>query len=156
MNEGPSRLLINRKKDQTNKDIGIKFKMEMMIMADQQQRSLQNSTLQNSTSASESTSGFEIDDLSGTPMHEVILDTLKVYGVIFCVLFILFLLVRRFFPKPYFILRESDDDATELSKRTFGPISFLWKVFTVSDEEIFNECGLDATVFIRTLRFGMR
>jgi len=100
-------------------------------------------------------SGLEFEDLSGTPMHEVILTSLKVYGSVFAALFVVFLLGRQYYPKAYLILRDSDE-ATELSKRTFGPISWMWKVFGVSDEEIFEECGMDAIVFIRTLRFGMR
>ena len=88
--------------------------------------------------------GLDFEDLSGTPMHEVILTSLKVYGSVFAALFVVFLLGRQYYPKAYLVLRDSEEDATELSKRTFGPISWMWKVFGVSDEEIFEECGMDA------------
>ena len=89
-------------------------------------------------------SGLEFEDLSGTPMHEVILTSLKVYGSLFAALFVVFLLGRHYYPKAFLVLRNSEEDATDLSRRTFGPISWMWKVFGVGDEEIFEECGMDA------------
>ena len=88
--------------------------------------------------------GFEVEDLSGTPMHEVIITSLKVYGSLFAVLFVVFLLGRHYYPKAFLVLRDSEEDATDLSRNTFGPISWMWKVFGIGDEEIFEECGMDA------------
>lgn len=88
-------------------------------------------------------SGLEFEDLSGTPMHEVILTSLKVYGSLFAALFVVFLLGRHYYPKAFLVLRDSEE-ATDLSRNTFGPISWIWKVFGVGDEEIFEECGMDA------------
>lgn len=92
----------------------------------------------------EDSGGLEFEDLSGTPMHEVILTSLKVYGSLFAALFVVFLLGRHYYPKAFLVLRNSEEDATDLSRRTFGPISWMWKVFGVGDEEIFEECGMDA------------
>ena len=88
--------------------------------------------------------GLEFEDLSETPMHEVILTSLKVYGSVFAVLFVIFLLGRRYYPKAFLVLRDSEEDATELSRKSFGPLSWIWKVFGIGDEEIFEECGMDA------------
>jgi len=88
--------------------------------------------------------GLEFEDLSETPMHEVILTSLKVYGSVFALLFVIFLLGRRYYPKAFLVLRDSEEDATELSTNTFGPVSWIWKVFGIGDEEIFDECGMDA------------
>ena len=88
--------------------------------------------------------GLEFEDLSETPMHEVILTSLKVYGSVFAVLFVIFLLGRHYYPKAFLVLRDSEEDATELSTNTFGPVSWIWKVFGIGDEEIFDECGMDA------------
>lgn len=88
-------------------------------------------------------SGLEFEDLSGTPMHEVILTSLKVYGSLFAALFVVLLLGRHYYPKAFLVLRDSEE-ATDLSRKVFGPISWIWKVFGVSDEEIFEECGMDA------------
>lgn len=92
----------------------------------------------------EDSGGLEFEDLSETPMHEVILTSLKVYGSVFAVLFVIFLLGRRYYPKAFLVLRDSEEDATELSRNTFGPVSWMWKVFGIGDEEIFEECGMDA------------
>ena len=104
----------------------------------------------------EDSGGLEFEDLSDTPMHEVLITSLRVYGSVFAGLFVAFVIGRHFFPKAFLVLRESEEEATELSRRTFGSISFLWKIFGVTDEEIFDQCGMDAIVFIRTLRFAMR
>ena len=97
--------------------------------------------------------GLEFEDLSGTPMHEVILTSLKVYGSLFAALFFVFLLGRHFYPKAFLVLRDSEEDATDLSRKIFGPISWMWKVFGVSDEEIFEECGMDAvSIFTGIIR----
>ena len=95
-------------------------------------------------------SGLEFEDLSGTPMHEVILTSLKVYGSLFAALFVVFLLGRHYYPKAFLALRDSEE-ATDLSRNTFGPISWIWKVFGVGDEEIFEECGMDAVSVLEYL-----
>ena len=95
-------------------------------------------------------SGLEFEDLSGTPMHEVILTSLKVYGSLFAALFVVFLLGRHYYPKAFLVLRDSEE-ATNLSRTTFGPISWIWKVFGVGDEEIFEECGMDAVSVLECL-----
>ena len=95
-------------------------------------------------------SGLEFEDLSGPPMHEVILTSLKVYGSLFAALFVVFLLGRHYYPKAFLVLRDSEE-ATDLSRNTFGPISWIWKVFGVGDEKIFEECGMDAVSVLEYL-----
>ena len=98
--------------------------------------------------------GLEFEDLSETPMHEVILTSLKVYGSVFALLFVIFLLGRRYYPKAFLVLRDSEEDATELSRNTFGPVSWIWKVFGIGDEEIFEECGMDAVSIYCVVAMG--
>lgn len=60
-------------------------------------------------------------------------------------------------PKVYFVLADSKEEATEISRRTFGPIDWMWKIFTrVSDEDIYEQCGFDSICFIRMLMFGIK
>mmetsp|Transcript_20895 Transcript_20895/g.31647 ORF Transcript_20895/g.31647 Transcript_20895/m.31647 type:complete len:914 (+) Transcript_20895:35-2776(+) len=99
--------------------------------------------------------GLEFDDVSDLPMHEVISTSLSLYGTIFVVCFVLFLFGRWKYPQGYLILRNKDEH-TGLSQNIFGPLSWIYHVFQVDDEEILQDCGMDAIVFLRTLRFGMR
>lgn len=100
--------------------------------------------------------GLDFEDLSGLSMLEVLRSSLRLYGSIFAVMFTVFLLGRKFYPKAYFVLESSEDEATELCKERHGTFSWMWKVFRVTDDELFEYCGMDAVCFIRTLRFGMR
>mmetsp|Transcript_34526 Transcript_34526/g.74875 ORF Transcript_34526/g.74875 Transcript_34526/m.74875 type:complete len:929 (-) Transcript_34526:73-2859(-) len=111
--------------------------------------------MSHSTRYLEDCGGLECEDMSGLSMLEVLRSSLRLYGSIFAAMFVLFLLGRRYQPKAYFVLEGSEEECTELCKQRFGPISWMWKVFRVTDEELFEQCGMDAVCFIRTLGYGM-
>ena len=105
----------------------------------------------------EDCSGLGCEDLSGLSMLEILRSTLRFYGAIFAVSFISFLIGRKTLPKVYFVLADSKDEATGISRKTFGPIDWIWKIFTrVSNEDIYEQCGLDSISFIKMLVFGIK
>jgi len=92
-------------------------------------------------------------DLSST---EILLTTFKFYGVIFLASFVIFLFLRNRFTRAYNVNNSVEKYRTPISAEFHGPLSWMWNVFLVSDEEIFNHCGMDAIVFIRSLRYGRK
>ena len=99
--------------------------------------------------------GLEFEDKSGVPMLVVIQTSLKVYGSIFAAFFIAHLIGRRFYPQAYNVLDSVKELRTPLSRNHYGTLSWIWGVFRPSDDELFDHCGMDAVVLIRTIRFGI-
>lgn len=95
----------------------------------------------------------EVTDL---PMTEILRTTLRVYGGLFLLLMAVFCFVRKRHPSAYNVLGSVEEFRTPLSAETFGSVSWMWKVFSISDEDMFEHCGMDAAAFIRSLRFGMK
>jgi len=95
-------------------------------------------------------------DLSGQPATLILETTLMSYGVLFLVSFLFFLFLRNRYKTVYNVNETVEEYRTPLSAEFHGPLSWMWKVFRVSDEEIFTHCGMDAVVFIRCLRYGRR
>ena len=84
----------------------------------------------------------------------IILNTLRVYGTFYAVVIILFEILRRRFPRLYSIRSWIPEQECQLAKEKYpGLFSWFWLVFKVSDEQIFDQCGMDALCFIRAMRF---
>lgn len=87
---------------------------------------------------------------------EVLRTTCKVYGIIFLVLFFLYLLFRDRYTKIYNIKKSYDKLNTPVAEENFGAISWMWKVFTVKYDQIIDECGMDAATTIRLVELGAK
>ena len=103
-------------------------------------------------------STFELDDdsLATFTTTRVIQLTLQTVGSFFGILFVVYLCVRPHFPQAYNFINTSDEYRTPLAVESYGRISWISKIFQVSDEDIYTYCGMDAIVFLRFLRFGMK
>jgi len=99
----------------------------------------------------------EIDEVpdSVTPT-QIIASTFKIYGSIFLVIFAVFLLLRAKFPLTYTFNSRALKHITPLSKSRYGSLQWIYKVFTFTDEEIFENCGMSAIVYLRFLRLGFK
>lgn len=102
--------------------------------------------------------GLDFEDVSDLTMLEVIRASFRVYGSIFAVVFVIFLVGRRYYRAAFNVLGSSDETRTPLCGDEYygGWISWMWLVFRPTDDELFEHCGMDAVVFIRTLRYGMK
>ena len=87
---------------------------------------------------------------------QILKGTLRVYGSFFVFMLILFSYLRRKFPRVYSLRTWVDDLKTPLAKDQFGYITWLWKVFLVTDSEMMDECGMDALCYARVLEFGLK
>ena len=99
---------------------------------------------------------LEDEDLSNITTSRVIYLTFSVYGSLFAIVFLLYILVRPHFPLTFNFINNSADHTTNLAGDIYGRINWIWKIFQHSDEEIYRDCGMDAIVFLRWLRFGRR
>jgi len=87
---------------------------------------------------------------------EILKTTCKIYGIIFLVLFCLYLIVRDRYPSIYNIKKSYEKLNTPIADDFFGPLSWMWKVFQVPYEDIIVQCGMDAATTIRLLEFGVK
>ena len=87
---------------------------------------------------------------------EVILLSLQIYGSIFLFSFGIYVLVRPWFPLAFNFCNSTREYNTKLAREHYGHIAWVWKIFQYSDEEIFENCGLTAAVFLRFLALGLK
>jgi Calcium-dependent channel, 7TM region, putative phosphate/Late exocytosis, associated with Golgi transport/Cytosolic domain of 10TM putative phosphate transporter len=86
----------------------------------------------------------------------VIKDTFRVYGTSFAAMLLLFIVLRKRNPKLFSIRQWSPKIRCELAQQDFGFISWIWKVYSPTEEDILDQCGMDALCFLRVLRFGIK
>jgi hypothetical protein len=86
----------------------------------------------------------------------VLRNTCRVYGGIFLVILIAFCYLRRRFPGAYNLRNWIEGNETELANDQYGFISWMWKLSTIGDSEMLDECGMDALCFIRVLELGVK
>ena len=101
--------------------------------------------ISNSTSSStttNSTSGTEAEETYNDAA--TIRNTLRIYGTLFVVLLLLFCFLRKKFQRAYNVRSWVEDIQTPLAERQYGFLSWMWKVYLVSDSEMLDECGMDA------------
>lgn len=81
---------------------------------------------------------------------------LILYGIIFGVFSVAFCLVRLHFPHIYNVRNNVARLHCKLSENAYGRVSWIWKVMRVSEDEIFEQCGMDALCLLRIFRMGFR
>jgi len=98
------------------------------------------------------------DDDSTTNFNdsEVLRNTLILYGGIFVGAIIVFCFVRRLFPSAYNVRNTVHRLKTNLAEDQHGFFSWAWKVWDISEAEFLQECGVDATCYLRILNIGFR
>jgi hypothetical protein len=87
---------------------------------------------------------------------QVIKDTLRVYGSAFGLMIFAFCIVRKRYPRLYIVRRWAPKVQCELAQQDYGFLSWMWKVYGPTDEEILDQCGMDSLCFLRVIRFGLK
>jgi len=85
---------------------------------------------------------------------DVLKNTFMIFGSIFAALFLCFLFFRKRFPRTYNVRNSVPEHNCALAEDTLGTLRWIYRVFLVSDEEMYDQCGLDSVVYLRMLRFG--
>lgn len=82
--------------------------------------------------------------------------TLRVYGTAFALMLFAFCVFRKRYPRLYNVRRWATKLKCELAQKEYGFISWMWEVYSPSDDEILDQCGMDALCFLRTIQFGLK
>lgn len=82
--------------------------------------------------------------------------TLILYGFLFAIFAVTFCCVRRLFPVVYDVRNNVPRLHCKLSENMYGLVSWTWKVMAVPDDDIYEQCGMDALCLIRIFRLGLR
>lgn len=114
----------------------------------------ETNTTDEGNSTGNSTNGEE--ELIPPNDGQVLRDTLKVYGSIFAVCFFLSCCLRKKYPKAFNVRSWVPEMKCELAEEKYGFISWLWQVRLATDDEIREQCGMDALCFLRMLYFGYK
>lgn len=89
---------------------------------------------------------------SVTPLR----DALRFYGSIFGVGFVVYCYIRKRIPRTYAVRQWVPEIRTPAADDQFGYISWLWKVYSFSADELQETIGLDALCFLRLMNMGFR
>ena len=95
-------------------------------------------------------------ELEFVTTSDVIRTTFQIYGAVFGCCFVVFLVLRKHFPMTFTFNSVVKEHRTEISKDVHGYVKWISKVFTYSDDQIFENCGMSAVIYIRFLRMGMK
>ena len=92
-----------------------------------------------------------------TDDSQTLRNTFRVYGGIFLIIVVLFLILRARYPQTYSI-RSWGNYPTKLASSTSGSgfIEFITNLVKLSDEQLQDECGMDSTCLIRVNYFGLK
>jgi len=97
------------------------------------------------------------EELGKISTTELIASTFKIYGTIFGVCFLVFLILRARFPSVYtFNSIPREGSTNQLALERHGYVEWIWKIFKYTDDEIFQNCGMSAMVYLRFLRLGLK
>jgi hypothetical protein len=84
-------------------------------------------------------------------------NTLRLYGSIFVVLFLLFCFLRQKFPNVYQVRGVYDKEyKTDLAKDKYGFFSWVWHLWNIDDEILMEEIGLDGLCLTRVYDYGWK
>lgn len=106
--------------------------------------------IQNMTDDGDPTSNENLTDTE-TLRHASIF-----YLSMFAVLFLLFLLLRPFFPRAYNLKKTYPALYAPVADNAFGYVNWMWKVFSVESNDIRDQCGMDALTTIRIFQMGIK
>lgn len=107
---------------------------------------------------------------------QLLIDTFRFYGTGLGIVFLTFCFARSYFPRAYNLRKKPDiedmkpKDAkyfhrftplsnrmeSDLAAEDFGFFSWFWRLYTLSDDEFMEHCGLDALCFTRVCSMGCK
>eukprot|EP00339_Tiarina_fusa_P025582 CAMPEP_0116998948 /NCGR_PEP_ID=MMETSP0472-20121206/1848_1 /TAXON_ID=693140 ORGANISM="Tiarina fusus, Strain LIS" /NCGR_SAMPLE_ID=MMETSP0472 /ASSEMBLY_ACC=CAM_ASM_000603 /LENGTH=1137 /DNA_ID=CAMNT_0004698267 /DNA_START=140 /DNA_END=3554 /DNA_ORIENTATION=+ len=96
-------------------------------------------------------------DLVTSTDSEIIRETFRVYGSLYFCFFVIFCVARKRLPRLFNLRSWVPELECELAKtQEYGFISWCWQVFQVTDDQLLENCGMDALCYLRCLRLGSR
>jgi hypothetical protein len=74
----------------------------------------------------------------------IIRETLRLYGSLYICCFIAYCVLRRRCPRLFNVRSWVPELECEIAHTEYGTFDWFWKVFEVTDEDLFRHCGMDA------------
>lgn len=85
---------------------------------------------------------------------ETLRNTLIIYGSIYVVFLLLFSSLRRHHPKTFQPRAVNPKYHCKLAEEKYGYFSWIYRLLLVNEDDILEQCGMDALCFLRILSFG--
>lgn len=98
----------------------------------------------------------EEQGLVGGHQDDALANSLRIYGGLFVVVMLVFCWLRKKFPRAYNVRGWVDELRTPLADEQYGFCDWIWKLNSIEEKVMMDECGMDALCFIRVLDFGFR
>lgn len=98
---------------------------------------------------------LQVDSSEGKDA-ELIRGTFRAFGSMFAIMLFMCCYLRRRAPRCYNVRSWIPGLGCDLAKDQFGFLSWMWKVYQISDDEILDQCGLDALCFLRVITLGFK
>jgi Late exocytosis, associated with Golgi transport len=84
----------------------------------------------------------------------ILLNSLQVYGSILAIGLVLYCWLRKQIPRTFAIRQWVPSCQTTLANNSFGYFSWLWKVYSFSEDDLMEHVALDAACFLRVINLG--
>lgn len=104
----------------------------------------------------DSVSNETITSNSPTNSTHPLKNSLIVYGSLFALGFTVYCYVRKRIPRTYAVRQWVTSIKTPLADNQFGYVSWVWKVYSFSADELIETVGLDGLCFLRLMSMGFR
>lgn len=88
--------------------------------------------------------------------NELLFNAFKVYVPMWIVGFFAYCILRKRIPRTFATRQWVQNIQTPLARDQFGWFSWIWKVYSFSEDELLREIGLDALCFLRLVNMGFR
>mmetsp|Transcript_41542 Transcript_41542/g.100007 ORF Transcript_41542/g.100007 Transcript_41542/m.100007 type:complete len:923 (-) Transcript_41542:1031-3799(-) len=98
----------------------------------------------------------EEQGLVGGHQDDALANSLRIYGSLFVVIMILFCCLRKKYPRAYCVRGWVDGLRTPLADEQYGFFDWMWKLNSIEEQVLMDECGMDALCFVRVLDFGFK
>ena len=86
----------------------------------------------------------------------ILQNSMRIYGSLFVCGFVLYCYFRKRIPRTFAVRQWIPEHKTPLAQDQFGYISWIWKVYSFSEEQLLETIGLDALCFLKVLNMGFR
>ena len=98
----------------------------------------------------------EEQGLVGGHQDAALENSLRIYGSVFVVVMLVFCWLRKKYPRCYNIRGWVEKLRTPLADEQYGFYDWIWKLNSIEEKVMMDECGMDALCFVRVLDFGFR
>lgn len=87
---------------------------------------------------------------------QILKQTLMIYLPLLVIVWLCLCCLKKWWPRAFNLRSWVPKLQCELAKEQYGFISWTWRVYGVSDEDILNQCGMDALCLCRATSYAVK